>query len=169
MKHNRFLHISSVLLTSCVSVSPDEGKLEVLDRPATAPTAVEASAAPSLSDEEGVLLSQSHSVPSEAALSSREQAVYSSVLTLRADSDTPPQALVQSLPSPPGNSDNRTNHKTLQEPSPGAPHAPTRVAQTNSALSTSSGTDTAACAGARNLTVICAQSVIKMLFLQTFC
>ncbi|XP_030644388.1 UPF0606 protein KIAA1549L [Chanos chanos] len=69
----------------------------------------------SVQEEASIPLYQSS--PLGAAESPREQAVFSSsVLTLQANADTEPQALVQSLPSTPGNSDSRSNQKLSEEP-----------------------------------------------------
>ncbi|KAK1804592.1 hypothetical protein P4O66_020586 [Electrophorus voltai] len=118
----------------------DEGSPEAADGQAAvsaSPGASHVSSPLSLPDEEGEALLQSYSVPAGAAASSREQAVYSSVLTLRAGSGTLPRDLVQSLPSPPGNSDDRTNHKTPEKPPAGGSQTPTHLAQIKSASSTS--------------------------------
>lgn len=120
-----------------VSVSSDEGKIEPSKRYATSPSPtwssnVSSSLFPLKEDEDSVL--QSHSAPAEAVSSTREQAVFSSVLTVRANSDS----LVQYPASPHANAYNLTNHKIQEDPPAKAPQAPTK-----SVLSTVSGTDTA--------------------------
>lgn len=117
-----------------VSVFPDEGQIETLNRTAasiipTASSNVSSSLSPL--EEDGVPLLQSHSAPSEAATSTREQAVFSSVLTVRANSDS----LVQYPASAHANTYNLTNHKIQEDLPAKAPQAPTK-----SALSTGSGT-----------------------------
>ncbi|XP_035388286.1 UPF0606 protein KIAA1549L isoform X2 [Electrophorus electricus] len=130
----------TLLILKPVFAIQDEGSPEAADGQAAvsaSPGASHVSSPLSLPDEEGEALLQSYSVPAGAAASSREQAVYSSVLTLRAGSGTLPRDLVQSLPSPPGNSDDRTNHKTPEKPPAGGSQTPTHLAQIKSASSTS--------------------------------
>lgn len=120
------------------SVSPGEGQIETLNRSATSPIPTGSSnISSSLSplEEDGDLLLQSHSAPAEAVSSTREQAVFSSVLTVRANSDS----LVQYPASPHANTYNLTNHKIQEDPPAKAPQPPTK-----SALSTGSGTEPAA-------------------------
>ncbi|KAL0155666.1 hypothetical protein M9458_049929, partial [Cirrhinus mrigala] len=80
--------------------------------------------------------SQFHSPPARAE-STREQPVFASVQTLQV-AETQPQALVHSLPSPPGNSDNRTNQKSPGELAVRVPNPQSTAHKINSVLTTSS-------------------------------
>lgn len=124
----------NILPSVSVSVSSDEDQIEMLNRSATSLTPTGSPNLPSsLSplEEDGDPLLQSQSALAEAASSTKEQAVFSSVLTVRADSDS----LVQ-YPAPPhANAYNLTNRKLQEDPPAKASQAPTK-----SALSTGSGT-----------------------------
>lgn len=121
-----------------LAVFSDEGKTETLNRSATTPVPTGPSnVSSSLSpvQEDGDPLLQSRSEPAEAESSPREQAVFSSVLTVRSNSDS----LVQYPASPHANTYNLTSRKVQEDPPAKAPQAPTK-----SALSTDSGTAPAA-------------------------
>lgn len=121
--------------------SLDEGRLDASghhfspSQNPTGPPNITVSSA--LLDEED-LASQFH-YPPAGADGAREQPVFSSVQTLQV-AETLPQALVHSLPSPPGNSDNRTNQKSPGEPAVRMPKPQSPAQKINSVLTTSSGT-----------------------------
>lgn len=137
----------NVLPIPSVSVSSDEVQTDTLNRsaPSLIPTG-SSNLSSSLSplEEDGDPLLQSRAAPAEAASSTRQQAVFSSVLTVRANADS----LVQYPASPHANAYNLTNRKIQEDPPAKAPHAPTK-----SALSSSSGTAPAAWTGGLNSAV----------------
>lgn len=85
-------------------------------------------------EEDGDPLLQSRSAPAEAAPSTREQAVFSSVLTVRTNSDS----LVQYPASP--HAYNLTSRKIQEDPPAKTPQAPTKSTQ-------STGSGTSHCSG----------------------
>ncbi|XP_057185738.1 UPF0606 protein KIAA1549L isoform X2 [Triplophysa rosa] len=128
----------TLLLVPSIFALDDDGRLEASGHPLspsqhpTGPPNITVSTAPLEED----FASQLHSPPAGAD-SAREQPVFSSVQTLQV-AETLPQALVHSLPSPPGNSDNRTNQKSPGEPADRMPKPQSPAQKINSVLTTSS-------------------------------
>lgn len=128
-------------MTSPFISLPDEAKLEASGQPFS--PSRDPTGAPNITVSSSLLededfASQFHSPPARAE-STREQPVFASVQTLQV-AETEPQALVHSLPSPPGNSDNRTNQKSPGELAVRVPNPPSPAQKINSVLTTSPGT-----------------------------
>ncbi|XP_056596265.1 LOW QUALITY PROTEIN: UPF0606 protein KIAA1549L [Triplophysa dalaica] len=129
----------TLLLVPSIFAIDDEGRLEASRHhlsPFQHPTGPpNITLTPPLLEEED-FASQFHPPPAGSD-SAREEPVFSSVQSLQV-AETLPQALVHSLPYPPGNSDNRTNQKSPGEPAVRMPKPQSPAQKINSVLTTSS-------------------------------
>nr|XP_055049075.1 UPF0606 protein KIAA1549L isoform X2 [Misgurnus anguillicaudatus]XP_055049076.1 UPF0606 protein KIAA1549L isoform X2 [Misgurnus anguillicaudatus]XP_055049077.1 UPF0606 protein KIAA1549L isoform X2 [Misgurnus anguillicaudatus] len=126
----------TLLLVPSIFAIDDEGRLEASGQslsPSQDPTGATNITVSSALLEQEDLASQFRSLPD----GTREQPVFASVQTLQV-AETLPQALVHSLLSPPGNSDNRTNQKSPGEPAVRIQKPLSTSQKINSVLTTSS-------------------------------
>ncbi|XP_065147757.1 UPF0606 protein KIAA1549L isoform X2 [Paramisgurnus dabryanus] len=126
----------TLLLVPSIFATDDEGRLEASGQslsPSQDPTGATNITVSSALLEQEDLASQFRSLPD----GTREQPVFASVQTLQV-AETLPQALVHSLLSPPGNSDNRTNQKSPGEPAVRIQKPLSTSQKINSVLTTSS-------------------------------
>ncbi|XP_051545181.1 UPF0606 protein KIAA1549L-like isoform X2 [Myxocyprinus asiaticus] len=129
----------TLLLVPSTFAIDDEGRLEASGQtpsPSKDPSGAPNTTVFSLLLEEEDFASQFHSLPAGAD-SIREEPVFASVQTLQV-AETLPEALVHSLPSPPGNSDNSTNQKSPGELAIRVPKPAFPALKINSVLTTSS-------------------------------
>ncbi|XP_016358568.1 UPF0606 protein KIAA1549L-like isoform X4 [Sinocyclocheilus anshuiensis] len=129
----------ALLLVPSIFAIDDEARLEASGQPLS--PSQDPTGAPNITVSSSLLEDEDfaslYNSPPARAESTREQPVFASVQTLQVV-ETQPQALVHSLPSPPGNSDNRTNQKSAGEQAVRVPNPPSPAHKINSVLTTSS-------------------------------